>query len=75
MLGGELTDLMRVRRYLDSERRLVIELGAVPLTAVEWPSAVRIIRSLYPPINLFEDIADPADWPLIISAEQKPTRG
>jgi len=49
----------------------VIDLGAVPLTAVEWPSAVRIIRSLYPPIDLFEDIADPADWPLIISAEQK----
>ena len=33
--------------------------------------AVRIIRSLYPPIDLFEDIADPADWPLLISAEQK----
>jgi hypothetical protein len=32
---------------------------------------VRIIRSIYPPIDLFEDIADPADWPLLISAEQK----
>ena len=50
---------------------MVIDLGAVPLTAVEWPSAVRIIRSLYPPIDLFEDIADPADWPLIISAALK----
>ena len=49
----------------------MIDFGAVPLAEVKWPSAVRIIRSLYPPIDLFEDIADPADWPLIISAEQK----
>ena len=47
------------------------DLGAVPLAEVKWPSAVRIIRGLYPSIDLFEDIADPADWPLIISAEQK----
>ncbi|ABG30190.1 hypothetical protein RD1_0481 [Roseobacter denitrificans OCh 114] len=32
---------------------------------------MRIIRSTYPPIDLFEDIADPEDWPLLISAEQK----
>jgi hypothetical protein len=38
---------------------------------IEWEGAVRIIRSIYPPIDLFEDIADPADWPLLISAEQK----
>ncbi len=38
---------------------------------VAWNAASRIIRSLYPPIDLFEDIADPADWPLLISAEQK----
>jgi len=38
---------------------------------VVWQGAVRIIRSIYPPIDLFEDIADPADWPLLISAEQK----
>ena len=43
----------------------------VPTTRVEWVGAVRIIRSIYPPIDLFEDIADPADWPLLISAEQK----
>lgn len=43
----------------------------VPTTRVEWEGAVRIIRSIYPPIDLFEDIADPADWPLLISAEQK----
>ena len=27
--------------------------------------------ALFPPIDLFEDIADPADWPLLIAAEQK----
>jgi hypothetical protein len=38
---------------------------------IEWPDAVRIIRSLFPPVDLFEDIADPRDWPLIIAAEMK----
>ena len=38
---------------------------------VIWPKATRIIRSLYPPIDLFEDIADPADWELLASAEAK----
>jgi hypothetical protein len=33
--------------------------------------ARRIIRSVFPPIDLFEDIADPEDWPLLIAAEQK----
>jgi hypothetical protein len=50
---------------------LVIDVATIPLSQVGWRSAVRIIRSLYPPIDLFEDIADPADWPLLISAEQK----
>ncbi|WP_066661583.1 MULTISPECIES: RES family NAD+ phosphorylase [unclassified Sphingomonas] len=45
--------------------------GRLARTQVEWNGAVRIIRSLYPPIDLFEDIADPADWPLLIAAEQK----
>lgn len=43
----------------------------VPVNPVAWTGARRIIRSLYPPIDLFEDIADPADWPLLLSAEQK----
>lgn len=41
------------------------------ITHVDWSRGVRIIRSTYPPIDLFEDIADPEDWPLLISAEQK----
>jgi hypothetical protein len=44
---------------------------AFPVADIRWPGAVRIIRSLFPPIDLFEDIADPADWPLILAAEQK----
>lgn len=43
----------------------------IPVARVEWKGGVRIIRSASPPIDLFEDIADPADWPLLISAEQK----
>ena len=43
----------------------------VPLTDLNWDKATRIIRSVYPPIDLFEDIAEPEDWPLLISAEQK----
>jgi RES domain len=49
----------------------VIPPGEIPVTRVEWRGAVRIIRSAFPPIDLFEEIADPADWPLLISAEQK----
>ena len=49
----------------------MIDVASVPVSEVKWQSAIRIIRSLFPPIDLFEDIADPADWPLIISAEQK----
>lgn len=43
----------------------------LPVSRVEWKGAVRIIRSAFPPIDLFEDIADPADWPLLLSAELK----
>jgi hypothetical protein len=50
---------------------LVIDVATVPVAEVSWRNAVRIIRSIHPPIDLFEDIADPADWPLLISAEQK----
>ena len=45
--------------------------GEVPVSHVTWHGARRIVRSLYPPIDLFDDIADPADWPLLIAAEQK----
>lgn len=42
-----------------------------PDAHVTWPKAYRLIRSIYPPIDLFEDIADPADWEALASAEAK----
>lgn len=50
---------------------MVIDSSSIPISRVEWRGAVRIIRSVYPPIDLFEDIADPEDWPLLTAAEQK----
>lgn len=43
----------------------------VPVRRVAWPRTVRIIRSIHPPIDLFEDIADPSDWEALASAEAK----
>lgn len=45
--------------------------GLPPLTRVRWRKAHRIVRSIYPPIDLFEDIAEPADWDLLAAAEAK----
>lgn len=45
--------------------------AAIEVSHIDWPKAVRIIHSSFPPIDLFEDIADPEDWALLISAEQK----
>lgn len=50
---------------------MVINTAEVPINLVAWDRAVRIIRSVFPPIDLFEDIAEPEDWPLLIAAEQK----
>ena len=44
------------------------DLQVVPVT---WAKTHRIIRSRFPPIDLFEDIADPSDWEAILSAEAK----
>lgn len=45
--------------------------GAPPVTRVQWPDARRIISSRYPPVDLFEDIADPRDWELLAAAEAR----
>ena len=50
---------------------MVIDPAAIPITHLTWRDARRIIRSAFPPIDLFEDIAEPEDWPLLIAAEQK----
>ena len=49
----------------------MIDRGRIPRRRIHWAGARRIIRSIHPPIDLFEDIADPAYWPLLMSAEQK----
>jgi RES domain len=36
---------------------------------VGWPQYTRLINSAFPPIDLFEDIADPADWEYLTQAE------
>lgn len=36
---------------------------------VRWDKAHRIISTIHPPIDLFEDIADPQDWPAIMAGE------
>lgn len=36
-----------------------------------WTPGYRIIRTIYPPVDLFEDIAPPGDWDLLVSAEAK----
>lgn len=36
-----------------------------------WLTYVRLINSAFPPIDLFEDIADPADWELLARAEAR----
>lgn len=46
-------------------------LSLPPVSCVNWDKTHRIIRSRFPPIDLFEDIADPADWDAILSAESK----
>lgn len=50
---------------------MVIDPSSIPIADIAWKDARRIIRSVHPPIDLFEDIADPADWPLLIAAEQR----
>lgn len=38
---------------------------------VHWDATYRIIRSIHPPIDLFEDIADPEDWEALVAVEEK----
>lgn len=42
-----------------------------PVTRLRWRKTHRIISTRHPPIDLFEDIADPAKWDAIASGESK----
>lgn len=48
-----------------------IDISSIPTVNVEWDRAFRLIRSIHPPIDLFEDLADPRDWEALISVESK----
>lgn len=37
---------------------------------VRWARAYRIINSRYPPVDVFERVADPADWEALLAIEQ-----
>jgi hypothetical protein len=45
--------------------------ATIPLRRVEWPECWRIIPSRYPPIDLFERVAPPEDWELLIELESR----
>jgi hypothetical protein len=40
-----------------------------PVTSVRWTPCFRLIPSRFPPVALFERVADPADWEAIILVE------
>ncbi|MGF1509792.1 MAG: RES family NAD+ phosphorylase [Myxococcota bacterium] len=43
---------------------------ASPVRRIRWSEAFRIISTRYPPIEIFERIADPADWEELIGIEE-----
>lgn len=45
--------------------------GLAVLRRVAWDRTWRIIRSIHPPVDLFEDIADPRDWDALLAVEAK----
>ena len=49
----------------------MIDIGAIPTAHVAWPDASRIARSAYQRVDPFDDIADPADWPLLVAAAKR----
>jgi hypothetical protein len=43
-----------------------------PISQINWPKAHRIIATIYPPVQLFEELtSDPAEWELLASLEAK----
>lgn len=43
----------------------------VPLARVSWPKTHRLVMSHFPPIDLFDDIADPRDWEALAIAQSR----
>ena len=43
----------------------------ITTSRVTWPKTHRLIMSHFPPINLFDDIADPKDWEALAMAQSR----
>jgi len=43
--------------------------GVATRARVDWPQTYRIIRSICPPVELFEDIAEPADRKAVTASD------
>ena len=41
----------------------------IPIARIEWRPCFRIVPSRFPPINLFEAVADPADLDAVYQIE------
>lgn len=48
---------------------MVLDSGTLPVSHVHWPSCYRVIPSRFPPIQLFERVADPEDLEAIFAIE------
>jgi hypothetical protein len=48
---------------------MALRAAEIPVTALRWSPAFRIIPSRFPPIQLFEDVADPADLEAVFLVE------
>lgn len=53
----------------DEDSAPLSRLAELPQHAIEWRPAFRLVASRFPPINLFERVADPADWDALYALE------
>lgn len=44
---------------------------AAPTSRVAWPETHRLVLSHFPPIDLYDDVADPHDWEALASAQAR----
>jgi hypothetical protein len=48
---------------------MVVDPAAARITRLRWPSCYRVIPSRFPPVQLFERVADPADLETVFAIE------
>jgi RES domain len=44
---------------------------SAPTSRVAWPETHRLVMSRFPPIDLFDDVADPRDWEALALAQSR----